>query len=95
MGTTPQSVEEIQHLLDNLRAAIREVAHEINNPLGVLRMATYFLESADPGPEKRAEYFKVMGESIDKIEENLNRLRAIRENPALKLSDLPPKMAQE
>ena len=95
MGTSPQSAQEVQQLLDNLRAAIREIAHEINNPLGVLRMATYFLESADPGPEKKAEYFKVMSESIDRIEENLNRLRAIRENPSLKLSDLPPKIGQE
>ena len=94
MGTVSQSAEEVQLQLDNLRGAIREIAHEINNPLGVLRMATYFLESADSGPEKKAEYFKVISESIDKIEENLNRLRAVRENPSLKLSDLPPKITQ-
>ena len=94
MGTASPSAEEVQLQLDNLRGAIREIAHEINNPLGVLRMATYFLESADPGPEKKAEYFKVMSESIDKIEENLNRLRTIRENPGLKLSDLPPNLTQ-
>jgi nitrogen-specific signal transduction histidine kinase len=94
MGTASPSAEEVQLQLDNLRGAIREIAHEINNPLGVLRMATYFLESADAGPEKKAEYFKVMSESIDKIEENLNRLRAVRENPGLKLSDLPPKVTQ-
>ncbi len=94
MGTASPSTEDVQSQLDNLRDAIREIAHEINNPLGVLRMATYFLESADPGPEKKAEYFRVMSESIDKIEQNLNLLRAVRENPGLKLSDTPPNPIQ-
>jgi len=94
MDTPSQKAEEIQLQLDNLRASIREIAHEINNPLGILRMAIYFLESTNPGPEKTAEYFKVINDGIDKIEHNLNRLRAVREDPTQKLSDLPPATKQ-
>lgn len=74
-------VEELQQQLDNLKNGIREISHEINNPVGVVRMASYFLESTNPDNEKRAHYIKVINDSLDKIESCIRKLKVLRENP--------------
>lgn len=74
--------DDPQFQLEKLKSGIREITHEINNPLGVLRMASYFLESTDPDAETRARYAKMMNESLDRIEQILNRLSFLRENPS-------------
>jgi nitrogen-specific signal transduction histidine kinase len=68
--------------VENLKTGIREISHEINNPLGVMRMAAYFLEVTNPPEDKKTHYFKVLNESIDKIEKCLERLKTLRENPS-------------
>jgi nitrogen-specific signal transduction histidine kinase len=80
---------------DNLRAGIREAAHEINNPLGVIRMALYFLQTTNPEGEKREHYFKVIEESLGRIDQILQHLKTLRENPATKLYGQPPEDQQE
>ncbi len=67
--------------VENLRSGIREVTHEINNPLGVIRMAMYFLQTTEPTREKREHYFKVIDEGLEKIDGSLRRLKALRDNP--------------
>jgi len=67
--------------IESLRAGIREFSHEINNPLGIIRMALYFLQTTDPTGEKREHYFKVIDEGLERIDESLLRLKALRENP--------------
>lgn len=74
-------VEDLQQQLDNMKNGIREISHEINNPVGVVRMASYFLESTNPDHEKRAHYIKVINDSLDKIESCLKKLKVLRENP--------------
>jgi hypothetical protein len=39
-------------------------------------MATYFLESGNPPPEKREEYFQVINQSLDRIDRHLRNLRS-------------------
>lgn len=73
--------EELENRITVLKAGIREVAHEINNPLGVLRMAAYLLESTKPDEAKLKHYVELINTSIDRIEGGLKRLRALRENP--------------
>ncbi|MBM2839571.1 MAG: HisKA protein [Bacteroidetes bacterium] len=79
----PQDLEEHSVQVENLKAGIREISHEINNPLGVMRMAAYFLEVTNPPEDKKTHYFKVLNESIDKIEKGLERLKILRENPSV------------
>jgi hypothetical protein len=40
-------------------------------------MAVYFLQSSQGDPEKRAHYYTMMNESLDKMEGHLKRLRAM------------------
>jgi nitrogen-specific signal transduction histidine kinase len=79
----PQAVEDILKQVENLKTGMREIAHEINNPLGVMRMAAYFLESGNPDAAKRAQYFKVINDSIDKIEASLKKLKMLRDDPSV------------
>jgi nitrogen-specific signal transduction histidine kinase len=73
----PDETEDLQGRIDELNKNIREIAHDLSNPLGILRMAVYYLETGAPDDEKRAHYYKMMGETLDKIETGLRRLRAL------------------
>lgn len=71
--------KEIQQQLDTLRSGIRQVAHDISTPLGVLRMVAYYLQSNQTDNEKREHYFKVINQNVAKVEANLDRLRELGE----------------
>jgi nitrogen-specific signal transduction histidine kinase len=77
----PEETENPQARIDELNKGIREIAHDLSNPLGILRMAIYYLETGEPDEEKRAYYYKMMGETLDKIETGLRRLRALAVRP--------------
>lgn len=64
--------------LETIRANLREIAHEINNPLGVLRMTAYFLDRGDVSAEKLAEYAGLINQSLDRIESGMKRLNDLR-----------------
>ena len=64
--------------LEQMKASIREIAHEINNPLGVLRMTAYFLERGEVPREKLLEYVGLINQSLDRIEAGVQRLGELR-----------------
>lgn len=78
---------ELRQQLASLKASIRTIVHDVNNPLGVLRMSAYYLQHGAPDREKQEYYFKVIGETVEKIASGLTTLRdMINESP----SDTPP-----
>ena len=88
MTSTNQSeLAELQTQIANFKSGIREIAHEINNPLGVLRMAAYLMEMTNPDEEKRKHYVNLINTSVDKIEIGLKRLKTLRENPSISAAD--------
>jgi nitrogen-specific signal transduction histidine kinase len=72
---------EHEEELFRIKAGIREISHEINNPLGVLRMAAYLMETTNLDEAKRKHYVGLINSSLDRIEVGLKKLRALRENP--------------
>jgi nitrogen-specific signal transduction histidine kinase len=80
---TPEEENELQETLKLLRRGIREIAHDISNPLGVLRMAAYYLQNGKPEKEKQEHYYNVITQTVDKVEAGLNKLRELSENPKL------------
>jgi nitrogen-specific signal transduction histidine kinase len=66
--------------IDRLRTGIRDIAHDISNPLGVLRMAAYYLQTAHPDNEKREQYYKIIGDTVGRVEDGLRKLRALAES---------------
>ena len=85
-----QETEGVLLQLENLKSGIKEISHEMSNPLGVIRMAAYFLESTNPEEEKRMHYLKVVSQNLDKIEACLQKLKILRENPTKTTSELAP-----
>lgn len=63
--------------MDAMRSDIRQICHDLSNPIGILRMAVYFLQSTRSDEEKRAHYYTMMNESLDKMEVHLKRLRGL------------------
>jgi nitrogen-specific signal transduction histidine kinase len=62
--------------MDAVQEEIRQICHDMSNPLGILRMAVYFLQTAKPDPEKQAHYYGMMNEALDTMDGHLKRLRA-------------------
>jgi signal transduction histidine kinase len=60
---------------DARRKDIRQICHDLSNPLGILRMAIYFLQNSSADAEKRTQYYAMMNESLDKIDQHMKRLR--------------------
>ena len=85
-----QETDGVLLQLENLKSGIKEISHEMSNPLGVIRMAAYFLESTNPEEEKRMHYLKVVSQNLDKIEACLQKLKILRENPTKTTSELAP-----
>ncbi len=85
----PQTEVDLQTQVANLKAGIREVAHEINNPLGVMRMAVYMMQTHKGDQAKQEHYIELLNVSIERVEAGLKRLRALRENPSGTPPDAP------
>jgi nitrogen-specific signal transduction histidine kinase len=89
MTAKEQADPQVQ--LDKLKIGIREIAHDISNPLGVLRMAAYYLQHGEPEKEKQIHYYGVISNTVEKVEAGLNKLRALGENPMMDIrADAPP-----
>lgn len=60
-----------------LESEFRTFVHSVNNPLGVIRMAVYFLQTAPADHERRDEYFALIGENIDRVEQLVRKARSV------------------
>jgi len=69
--------DELRREIDRIQTGIREVAHDISSPLGVLRMAVFYLQSSGIDETKRTEYYQLMNDTIEKVEGCLRRLRSL------------------
>jgi nitrogen-specific signal transduction histidine kinase len=79
---SPDQTDPSEKTIAELHAGIRQIAHDLSNPLGILRMAVYFLQSTKAEGEKRDQYLTMMNETIDRVEQQLKRLRALTETRA-------------
>jgi nitrogen-specific signal transduction histidine kinase len=79
---SPDQTDPSEKTIAELHAGIRQIAHDLSNPLGILRMAVYFLQSTKAEGEKRDQYLTMMNETIDRVEQQLKRLRALTEKRA-------------
>lgn len=97
-GTSGMKSDELEKLraeLDRLKISLRKIAHDMSNPLGVLRMAAYYLQTANPESHKRDHYYKIINDSVTRVEDDLKRLRSLCEPPAQKLSSAPSEEDQK
>ena len=69
--------QEVDAQLVQLKKGIREITHDISNPLGVLRMAAYYLQHGNPDKDKQDHYYSVIAETVERVEASLNKLRSL------------------
>lgn len=74
---TVQDPQDTGARLLELKQGIREITHDISNPLGVLRMAAYYLQHGNPDKAKQDHYCTVIAETVERVEAGLNRLRSL------------------
>ena len=75
----PQGEEGLREQVTTLKSGIREIAHEISTPLGVLRMAVYYLQRGKVDKEKQERYYEIIAEAVGRVEAGLTKLRALYE----------------
>lgn len=75
------TVEELLHFIDAEHKTIRALAHDVASPIGILRLAMHVLRTMKPDAEKREQYYETMSQAIDKLEEQIRRMRALTDTP--------------
>lgn len=87
---TVQDPQDSGAQLLQLKRGIREIAHDISNPLGVLRMAAYYLQHGNPDKDKQDHYCTVIAETVERVEAGLNKLRSLSEHAGTGAADGGP-----
>jgi signal transduction histidine kinase len=69
-------------LMKNRMTTISEtlafITHEINNPLSIMRLALYHLQTYQMEEDRRKMLIKLLSENIDKVQAQMEELRLVR-----------------
>lgn len=74
-----EEFETIRAKILSLYSSLAKITHEINNPLGVMRLALFQLKSKINNDESLNKYIQMISDNIDKIENQITDLRKVRE----------------
>ena len=81
------TVEELLQFIAAEHKAIRTLAHDVASPIGILRLAMHVLRTMKPDEAKRDQYYETMSQAVDRLEDQIRRMRALTEVPP---SGTPP-----
>ena len=71
--------DEIRHDFIDINTQLATITHEINNPLGVIRLALFQLQSKLGSDENYKKYTQMITDNVTKIETQIKQLRDVRE----------------
>ncbi len=74
-----EEFDSIRVKMMSINSVLAHITHEINNPLGVIRLALFQLQSKSKPDESTAKYFKMITDNVNKLEEQIQALRSARE----------------
>lgn len=74
-----EEFETIRAKILSLYTALAKITHEINNPLGVMRLAIFQIKNKSNNDESLNKYIQMISDNIDKIESQITDLRKVRE----------------
>lgn len=74
-----EEFDSIRVKIMSINSVLAHITHEINNPLGVIRLALFQLQSKSKPDESTAKYFKMITDNVNKLEEQIQALRSARE----------------
>jgi signal transduction histidine kinase len=81
--------DDIQNEIMTISESLAFITHEINNPLSVMKLALYHLQSYQTDEERRATLMKIIGDNIDKVQEQMSELRSLRSRLGEKSPEQP------
>jgi signal transduction histidine kinase len=70
--------DDIRNEMRKITKTLAFITHEINNPLSVMKLALYHLQSYPTDEERRAMMLKIISENICKVETQMAELRSLR-----------------
>ena len=73
-----EEFDVIRNRLHSVNESLGNITHEINNPLGIIKLALFHLENPNISDEKKATYFKLLLKNIEKVDEQMDELREVR-----------------
>ncbi len=74
-----EEFDTIRVKIRSINSVLAHITHEINNPLGVIRLALFQLQSKSKADEYTAKYVKMISDNVNKLEEQVQALRSARE----------------
>jgi signal transduction histidine kinase len=74
-----EEFDEIRHDLININTKLADITHEINNPLGVIRLALFQLQKKFSSEDEYRKYVQMITDSVTKINAQIKELRNVRE----------------
>ena len=78
---TENKLREFNSLRSRLKDAneiLAMIAHEINNPLIVIRLALFHLENPEMTKSRRIALFRMLSENVDRVDTQVEQLRQVR-----------------
>ncbi len=70
--------DTIRNNLAALNTSLTSITHDINNPLGVIRLAIFQLQNQNLTEENKNKYIKMVNDNLDKIEVQISNIRMTR-----------------
>lgn len=68
----------IRDRLQHVNESLAFITHEMNNPLGMIRLAVYNLGNPELSNPKKAEIYKLLAESVNRVHAQMRELHTIR-----------------
>ncbi len=68
----------LQRRLKQFNSALSSLVHDINDPLGVIRLAMYHLDNSNLPLEKKDIFLKMLINNIERLDTQMKELRTIR-----------------
>jgi nitrogen-specific signal transduction histidine kinase len=74
-----EEFDELRHELIDFNTQLSEITHEINNPLGVIRLALFQIQNKLGSDANFIKYIQMINDNTSKIESQIKQLREVRE----------------
>ena len=73
-----EEFDVIKNRLQTVNRSLAFITHEINNPLGVIRLALYHLENPNLAKKKKKTFFKLLADNVKKVDAQMEKLQEVR-----------------
>ncbi|HYQ87382.1 MAG TPA: histidine kinase dimerization/phospho-acceptor domain-containing protein [Bacteroidota bacterium] len=70
--------DSLQSRLKDANQTLATIAHEINNPLIVIRLALFHLENPEMTKSRKIALFRMLSENVDRVDTQVEQLRQVR-----------------